>query len=164
MHGAVRRWLKRTLKTLPPVSSVLDIGGRNVNGSNRDFFPNAKYKALDIVSAPGVDIVADARTWAPDGEFFDLVICISVFEHVERWQDIVTTMWLSCASGGHVLITCAGPGWGEHSADDGPLKPGEWYEEPDPAEVHAVMSKKLVDVQVEYKRRIPELFARGRRI
>ena len=41
----------------------LDIGGRDVNGTARDWFANTYWRGLDIRPGPGVDIVADATTW-----------------------------------------------------------------------------------------------------
>jgi hypothetical protein len=146
------------------MSTVLDIGGRNVNGSNREFFPNLRYTALDIEPAVGVDIVADARTWEPDSEF-DLVMSTSVLEHVQGWQELVKTAWKACKPFGFIVITCAGPGWGPHSASDGALKPGEWYEEPEPDELRRVLvDVGFANVEVVYKRKIPDLFAMARKV
>lgn len=107
---------------------VLDIGGRNVNGSIRDLFPNAtKYTAVDIRPGDGVDVVADAATWVPDQEY-DVVVSTETFEHTEVWPQICNTMFKAMKPGGKLILTMAGPGRGEHSAiDGGPLQPGEYY-------------------------------------
>jgi SAM-dependent methyltransferase len=106
---------------------VLDIGGRNINGSTRGLFPRADYTSLDIVPGDGIDIVADAAIWVPDREY-DLVVCTEVFEHTSAWPQIVATAFTALRPGGQFIATMAGPGRMPHSAfDGGPLQPGEYY-------------------------------------
>jgi len=119
--------------------TVLDIGGRNVNGSSRDLFPNAKYTALDIRPGSGVDVVADAANWAPDREY-DVIVCTEVFEHTPDWLPILHTALAACRPGGRVILTMAGPGRGAHSAiDGGPIQPGEHYANIDPERLRDAM-------------------------
>jgi hypothetical protein len=67
--------------TSEPVT-VLDIGGRDVNGSPQQLFPAAAvYTVLDIRPGDDVDIVANAATWDPDGQQWDLIIAAETFEH-----------------------------------------------------------------------------------
>lgn len=106
---------------------ALDIGGRDVNGHCRDLWPNTRWTVLDILDGPGVDVVADAADWAPD-QLYDLVLCTEVLEHTPRWAQVVATAAEALRPGGRLVVTCAGPGWPEHSAlADGPLQPGEYY-------------------------------------
>ncbi len=139
MHASVVTWLRNSLKAIPTPKTLLDIGGRNVNGSIKDLFPGVVYKALDLHDGPGVDIVADARSWEPT-ETFDLIVSTGTFEHVQGWERIPIMMFKACRPGGHVLLTMAGPGFGAHSAHGGPLQPGEWYAEPDPQDLHTTLS------------------------
>lgn len=118
MHDAAYAWVKK-FSTERRVS-VLDIGGRNVNGTCRDLFPNARYVALDYRADDGVDIVADARSWEPDDEF-DVVLCTEVFEHVAGWERIVETAHEACKPGGLFVVTTATHGRPPHSAVDGRL-------------------------------------------
>lgn len=108
---------------------MLDIGGRDINGSVRDLFPGAEYTVLDILPGEVVDIVADAATWSPD-RTYDAVVCCEVFEHTAVWPQICETAFQAVAPGGSFIVTCAGPGRGAHSAIDGlfHLHPGEHYE------------------------------------
>lgn len=122
--------------------SILDIGGRDINGTSRHLFPNATYTVLDIVAGADVDLVADASTWTPDREY-DTVICTEVFEHTAAWREIVKTAHKALRPGGRFVTTMAGPGRGEHSAVDGHwgLYPGEHY-----ANIHEDdLGKALVD-------------------
>jgi hypothetical protein len=126
VHAEAYEWISRYATTDPV--KCLDIGGRNINGSAMDHFPNAEKTVLDIAPGPGVDIVADASTWAPTDEW-DVVTCCEVAEHTAVWPGIVATTFAALAPGGSLIFTCAGPGRFRHSAVDGGrrLFPGEHY-------------------------------------
>lgn len=134
---------------------VLDLGGRDINGTPQYLFPGAAcYTVLDIRDGPGVDIVADAATWQPDG-LWDVVICAEMFEHTAQWRAIVRTAFNACAPGGTFIVTTAAPGRPPHSAVDGEFRllPGEHYANIRPAELERVLAVSgwagaVVDVQV----------------
>lgn len=130
---------------------VVDVGGRDINGSPRHLFPAADpYVAVDLFAGPGVDVVCDVVSWTPPHPF-DVVLCLEVLEHAESWPAIVEAMFGLCAPGGLAVVTCAGPGRHAHSAvDGGPLRPGEWYGNVAPGELGAVLGAVgFVDVVVE---------------
>lgn len=139
MHLEAHSWVANhgTVESV----SVLDIGGRDINGTVRDLFPNATYTALDILPGDGVDIVADAATWTPDSAY-DLVVCCEVFEHTAVWPQICATAFAALAPGGRFVVTCAGPGRAAHSAIDGEfrLHPGEHYENVSAEELARVLA------------------------
>lgn len=126
MHAEAYEWVRR-YATADPLD-VLDIGGRNINGTALDHFPNAVRTVLDIAPGKGVDVVADAASWVPP-RAYDVVLCCEVFEHTMVWPDIVATAFKALAPGGVFIVTCAGPGRFHHSAVDGGRRmfPGEWY-------------------------------------
>ena len=125
MHPAVVDFVTEH-STGRPVD-LLDVGGRDINGKVAHLFPSAARTVVDLHDAPDVDIVGDICTLGLV-EVADVVLCLEVLEHVENWRDIVTACANACRPGGLVLVTCAGPGRGEHSAiDGGPLRAGEWY-------------------------------------
>jgi hypothetical protein len=133
--------------------TVLDIGGRNVNGSIRDLFPNAsRYVAVDIREGDGVDVVADAATWVPDAEY-DVVVSTETFEHTPTWPDICLTAFKATKSGGKLILTMAGPGRPGHSAVDGSLlRPGEYYGNVDPEHLrHVLITAGFNDVVVDFR-------------
>lgn len=139
MHTEAYAWVQQHATTEPV--TVLDIGGRNINGSVKDLFPNAtSYTAMDIREGDGVDVVADAATWTPDREY-QVVVCTEVFEHTDSWPDICATAFKACAPGGRFIATMAGPGRPEHSAVDGGwrLHPGEYYGNVDPDRLRSVL-------------------------
>ncbi len=140
MHPEAYEWV-RAHATSEPVE-VLDIGGRNINGTSRDHFPHAKrFTVIDIAEGPGVDVVADAATWTPDREY-DVVVCTEVFEHTAVWPDICLTAYKACKAGGQLILTMAGPGRGGHSAvDGGPLRPDEYYGNVEPFRLREVLEE-----------------------
>lgn len=138
---------------------VLELGSRDVNGSPRSVFRDAeRYVGIDVVDGPGVDVLADARTWTSD-ERFDTVVCTEVLEHVHSWPMIVTTAALHLERDGYLLLTAASEGREPHSVDapgDGAVVPprhGEHYENVDPARLLDVLrTNELEVVALEYHR------------
>lgn len=149
MHAEVLSWLAqfRTREDL----AVLDIGGRDLNGSPRFLFPNARpYHVLDLRPGPNVDIVADAAKWDFRSEEtrdgikrgpYDLVICTEVFEHTPHWPDILATAYSILRPGGWLLFTCAGPGRPVHSGIEAVqgLIGDEWYQNVSAADLTGVL-------------------------
>lgn len=149
MHNEAFAWVAAHATT--DDVEVLDLGGRNVNGSVRDLFPNAtKYVAVDIREGDGVDVVADASTWVPDQEY-DVVVSTETFEHTAVWPEICLTAFKAMKAGGRLILTMAGPGRSQHSAiDGGPLQPSEYYGNVDPEHLkHVLVSAGFKDVVVD---------------
>jgi SAM-dependent methyltransferase len=127
MHEEALGWVREFADL--SACSVLDLGGRNVNGSVRSLFDVQPpiYHALDVEGGPGVDIVADAATWQPVIRY-QLVVCTEVFEHATAWPEIVRTAFRALLPGGQFVATMAGPGRRPHSPDPvRGLRPGEHY-------------------------------------
>ncbi|HET6504613.1 MAG TPA: methyltransferase domain-containing protein [Amycolatopsis sp.] len=140
MHAEALGWVAR-YATGEPVR-VLDLGGRDVNGTVRDLFPKADpYVVVDMRPGDGVDIVADAGAWVPElGALYDVVVCTEVFEHAANWPAIVATAHYALAPAGQLILTMAGPGRPAHSAIDGQrLRPGEYYGNVHPETLRAVL-------------------------
>lgn len=152
MHDEAYEWVARYATA--ERAAVLDIGGRDINGSVRDLFPGADpYVSLDIVDGPGVDIVADAAQWTPDREY-DVVVCCEVFEHTASWPRICATAYKALRPGGELILTMAGPGRPEHSAVDGgpTLYVGEHYANVDQTELRTVLEEcGFVAVTVDWR-------------
>lgn len=126
MHESARNFIARFATDSP--LAVLEIGGRNLNGTVRDLFPGAHWTALDLLPGPGVDLVCDFLDFTPPGPL-DLIVCCEVLEHAEHWREIVHRAAAFLATGGRLLITCAGPARAPHSGIDGGhvLHAGEHY-------------------------------------
>lgn len=136
MHTEAYTWVKEHAPS--NATTVLDLGGRDVNGTVRDLFPVAEvYTVLDAMPGHNVDIVADASVWTPQRSY-DVVVCCEVFEHTPVWREICTTAYLALTPGGTFIATMGGPGRAPHSAVDGGhiLQPGEHYGNVDPDDLH----------------------------
>jgi len=122
--------------------TVLDIGGRDVNGSPRGLFEvAAAYRVVDRIPGPGVDVVADAATWTPD-RAYDVVLCCEVFEHDEAWRLLITTAWEALRPDGLFVATMAGPGRESHSGiDGGTLRDGEYYANIEPTHLQKALAR-----------------------
>ena len=150
MHNEAYEWVARFAND--GLVEVLDLGGRDVNGSVRGLFPNAtRYTVVDILPGPGVDYVADAATWQPDQEY-DVVVCTETFEHTAVWPGICRTACAALKPGGIFIATMAGPGRPPHSAIDGlfRLHPGEHYANVPAFELERVLKETgFIDVTVD---------------
>lgn len=141
MHAEAFEWVQRWVRGRDEkLRTVLDIGGRNINGTIRPLFVGAiEYTTLDIEPDLEVDIVADASTWKPDRQY-SAVVCCEVFEHTPDWRDICRTMFEACEPGGLGIITTAAPGRPAHSGrDGGQLHPGEYYGNVPPSELRTAL-------------------------
>jgi hypothetical protein len=138
--------------TTQPVR-VIDLGGRFINGSPRHLFPNAAgYTVLDQLPGPNVDIVADASTWDPGGQRFDVALLLEVCEHTPVWPTIIGTAYKVLEPGGCIIVTTAAPGRPVHSGvDGGPvLHPGEQYANIAPADLQqALEAAGFVEITVD---------------
>lgn len=135
MHPAVLDWVTRWSTGS---QYVLDLGGRDVNGTCRPVFPHAFYETVDITDGPGVDHIGDARTWrSGDPAQFDTVLCTEVFEHLPGWQNVCDTAYHELRPGGRFIVTCAGPGRPPHSGRDAvpTPEPDEHYANVSPEEL-----------------------------
>lgn len=126
MHPAAYDYVAKQVVELGPFLAVVEFGGRNVNGSVRDLFGEARYLTIDMEPGPGVDVVADAADVPLEG--FDCVVCCEVLEHAPKASSLVAAARRSLRPGGFFIMTCAGDGRVPHSAlDGGPLRAGEHY-------------------------------------
>ena len=107
---------------------ILDLGGRNVNGTPRHLFNRAAmYVSVDLQEGRDVDIVADAADLNLDDRF-DVVVSTELFEHTARADEIVGAACRHLVAGGVFLATMAGPGRAPHGASGEQRPPrGEWY-------------------------------------
>jgi SAM-dependent methyltransferase len=169
MHPEARDGLARQLEAsgldLDAPWRVLDLGGRDINGSIRDLLPGAKWTGLDIAAGPGVDLVHDATTPWPDGfDRFDLVVSTEVLEHVEQWAAILRTASQALEPDGPeaLFVTCASTGRPQHGASGAPLPaPGEWYSNVSPGALADALEGLFRHSAVEYRPNPGDAYARA---
>jgi SAM-dependent methyltransferase len=94
MESLVQRYLVVARAPL-----VLDLGSYDVNGSYRPLFdrPGWRYRGIDLVAGPNVDIVLESAYRFPlVSASADLVISGQAFEHIEffwlTWMEIVRVL------------------------------------------------------------------------
>jgi SAM-dependent methyltransferase len=134
---------------------VLDLGGRDINGSVRDLLPAARWTGLDITPGPGVDLVHDATLpWPDRWDRFDLVVCTEVLEHVQGWRDLLRTAAQALEPGGPeaLFVTCASTDRRPHGAS-GELDPppGEWYANVAAEALQVRLGELFTQMVVEYR-------------
>ena len=99
--------------------TVLEIGSRNVTGiTRRELFPNCKeYVGFDIHPGESVDIVGDVHNLSDcfSLEHFNLVYCISVFEHLLFPWKAVLEINKVMKTGGYLYLSTH-PVWPEHES------------------------------------------------
>jgi SAM-dependent methyltransferase len=138
MHDAARAYVRGILETVPlRVGPVLEIGGRDINGSIRPLFGGiGPYASIDLRDGRGVDLVADVCTLDPRNTALRLfgrksvacVVCCEVLEHATEPGEICRWAHRVLMPGGLFIVTAANPDRFEHSGiDGGPLRRGEHY-------------------------------------
>lgn len=105
MNGQVLDFIERRKDKL--TGSVLEVGGRDVNGSLREILPHALV--TDMMEGPNVDVVCPAETllrrFGPD--VFDAVVSTEALEHMEFWREALINMWGVLRDGGWLVMTMA---------------------------------------------------------
>jgi hypothetical protein len=143
----------------------LDIGGRDVNGTARAWFPRTHWRGLDIRPGPGVDIVADATTWQAQVPVWDFVLSTECLEHVKEWPGIVYAASTALNPVGPQLafFTAASIGRGAHGASGEHTPPeGEWYGNVDPADLTRELERWFAEVRVDYNPNPGDVYAWAR--
>lgn len=119
----------------------LDVGaGGQLGAKVRALFKPMQFATVDWNPETEPDMVADMTVMVlPEGlpaEGYSLVLCTEVLEHVPAWRSLLFNCVRLVAPGGHLLVTCAGPGREPHSGlDGGPLRPEEPYRNLEPGEL-----------------------------
>jgi hypothetical protein len=129
MHAGAYHFVEYMARCLPTRRTVVELGGRDVNGSVRPLFRGCEYVTVDTAPGPGVHFVGDAATWAPEpSRRFDTVVCTEVLEHTPVAERICVNAHALLESGGVFIVTAASIGRAPHSAvDGGALRDGEFY-------------------------------------
>src|SRR5215207_10529132 len=149
MHDAARSYiLSQTVGKR--FAKVVEVGGRNINGSLRDAINADEYISIDLEDGPDVDVVGDCRDWEPPWPA-SLVLCAEVLEHAPDPRGVVDACIRFLRPGGRLVLTCAGPGRAPHSGHDGmAIQEGEHYANIDPDDLAKWLAEDLEAVKVRY--------------
>ena len=162
MHPEVFDYVAKAVAEHGPFARMVEFGSLDINGTVRSLFTGeylgmprsswpGEYLGIDLQPGSCVDLVADAIEWTPS-EPFDCVVCCEVFEHLAAWPALVDSAARALRPGGILIVTCAGPGRGPHSAVDGnALRPDEHYANLEPAELEACLAEAFTDIHVEQR-------------
>lgn len=127
MHHNAYAFVAKAIEATQAQGPVIDIGGRNINGSVRGLFGETSYISIDVLSGPGVDIIADGSTYRPLCKV-NTVVCCEVLEHTFKAAKICRNAYRMLRAGGVFIVTTATEGRRPHSAiDGGSLRSGEFY-------------------------------------
>lgn len=163
MHDAAHQWVVDFVDRYGPFGGiVVEFGSLDINGSVRPLFANAdRYIGIDPQPGPGVDYVGDAIAWADANRLgvsgglqieASCVVCTEVFEHTPHWRELIAAAAQLLGRNGRFVCTAAGLGRPKHSIypdghrKDG-LRPGEWYENIHPFQLHHELDRWFTDVQ-----------------
>lgn len=138
MHAEAREWVQRWAPS--GALDVLDIGGRDVNGTVVDLFaPECRWEVVDLHDGHNVTWVGDFVEFCPD-RLYDVALYLEVAEHTADWAEHLKVARDCLTSRGSLIFTAAGPNRSPHSAlDGGPLRPDEYYANVDPGALSAVL-------------------------
>jgi len=101
------------------VSRVLEVGSQNINGSVRQYFPNAsEYLGIDLGMAPDVDWVIPGELIELPNGWAEVAISTECFEHCKNWDQVLMNMIRITKPQCFVIITCAGIGRATHGTID----------------------------------------------
>ncbi len=128
MHAEVHAYVERQVRRFQWFpKKVLDLGGRDVNGSHRYLFhARTEYVVVDHEPGPGVDIVSEIHDFSTDDRF-DIVLCTEVLEHTDGGDVIVGLAHQHLVPGGMAIFTTAWRQRAPHGATGGALAKGEHY-------------------------------------
>ncbi len=102
-----RHFLEKNVK--PIQGKILEIGSKDYGSTEnfRDYFKEANFVGLDMEEGKGVDYILDLTTGIGDLEenSFDLIICCSVLEHVNKPWIFAENVKKLLKKGGLLYIT-----------------------------------------------------------
>lgn len=109
MTPQIQNWVKKVKKQyIKNPGRVLEIGSLDINGSVKEFFPDAKeYTGIDSIKGKGVDKVLDAhnilRVWKSNT--FDTILCLEMLEHDSAFWVTIEIMHKVLKKGGILIVT-----------------------------------------------------------
>ena len=150
MHAAAMEWVQRSAPTIADPLTVLDVGGRDINGNPAHLFhPHSYWEVVDLIDGPRVSWVGDVLDYG-SVDPFDIALHLEVAEHTPEWPEHIAHIASLLKADGVLIFTAAGPGREPHSAvDGGPIRPGEHYQNVDPDALAQVLDRSFFSYSVD---------------
>jgi len=95
-------------------STVLDVGGGDINGNNRYVFKNCDYSCNDVIESANVTHVSRTKDLKFKDGSFDTIISTECFEHDPEYIDSFFKIYKLLKPNGLFIFTCASTGRPEH--------------------------------------------------
>lgn len=168
MHAEARDWIVASILAHggAPISSVLELGSQDINGSIRSFFAGARYVGIDIFERPGVDWVGLCHDYPEhgwDGEPFDALLSTECLEHDPHWERTLSACAPLVRVGGLVALTCACYARPAHGVEADTPTPG-YYRNLGEAELRPVLEAAGIEGRFKVARGGEDLYFAGRRV
>lgn len=93
---------------------VLDVGGGDINGNNRNLFNDCNIHVNDVCNSPNVTIVSRTKDLPFNNNTFDTIISTECFEHDPEYKESFIKIFNMLKPGGLFAFTCASIGRPEH--------------------------------------------------
>lgn len=94
--------------------NVLDVGGGDINGNNRELFTDCNIVVNDVYEAPNVTIVSKTKDLSFPSYTFDTIVSTECFEHDPEYEMSFLKILELLKPGGLFFFTCASIGRPEH--------------------------------------------------
>src|SRR3972149_2385721 len=111
VHPEIIEWVNEARRLARPGARVVEVGSGDMNGTVRQLFPASDYVGVDLRIGAGMEILGDARALPLQSDSCDLVLCLSVLEHVRCWRRIVLEIGRVLRLKGVAIITAAATGY-----------------------------------------------------
>ena len=110
---------KRFKQQFQEAVRVVEVGSLDINGSVRNFFPNAiEYLGVDLGEGSCVDLVVPGEMLEMPNGWADIAISTECFEHCKSWNDVLINLTRMLKVNGIFLMTCATFGRAVHGTSD----------------------------------------------
>lgn len=157
MHESVLSWIGHEVTTHRLTDRpTLEVGSLDVNGSVRSLF-HGRYIGLDMREGPGVDLVGSAHDLPFPDASWDVVVSTEMLEHDPAPWLSLAEMGRVLRTGGHLLITARGNGFGEH------LEPSDYFRFMPASREVLLQLAGCTRVTFALDPQVPGIFVHGRR-
>ncbi len=141
MHATCIKWLEEIKVKYPNSfknSKILELGSLDQGLFVRKLFTDCQYVGIDAVEgythsidadkSLGVDMRMKAKDTSFDKDYFDVLVCVSMFEHDPTWKESISHNLPFVKKGGLVLFEWGAEGNLNHGLNHAPVTTQEFNE------------------------------------